>query len=125
MQYEKKGSHLSHFLNFMYPMYQKWKPLSLGSTLSGFLHRCMTSNFMCLSFSTLRSSELIPSLLVVLKIRIAPRNHRVRPRETSLPSVNILSCNLHEIRCCKNLHNKNESSIGKCPTNSWLCVLLN
>ena len=61
----------------------------------------MTSNFICLSFSTLRSTvvvldgELIPSSGCLKKQYSGTTS---RPRETSLPLVKILSYNFHEIK---------------------------
>ena len=60
----------------------------------------MTSNFICLTFSTLRSSSLwrIGTIFLSLDKTVYRREPQVLPRETLLLSVKILSCNLHEIK---------------------------
>ena len=60
----------------------------------------MTSNFICFTFSILRSSSLwrIAAIFLSLDKAATAREPQVRPRETLLLSVKILSCNRHEIK---------------------------
>ena len=83
----------------------------------------MTFNFICLTFSTLRSSSLwrIGTIFLSLDKTV------YRPGTTSPSSRNLAlvgeNSKLQPPRD-KNLHSRNDNSIGKCPTSSWSWELL-
>ena len=83
----------------------------------------MTSNFICLTFSTLRSSSLWRIVTIFLSLDKAV----YRPGTTSPSSRNLApvgeNSKLQPSRD-KNLHSRNDNSIGKCPTSSWSWELL-
>ena len=83
----------------------------------------MTSNFICLTSSTLRSSSLWRIVTIFLSLDKAV----YRPGTTSPSSRNLApvdeNSKLQPSRD-KNLHSRNDNSIGKCPTSSWSWELL-
>ena len=83
----------------------------------------MTSNFMCLTFSTLRSSSLWRIVTIFLSLdKAVYRLGTTSPSSRNLAPVGENS-KLQPSRD-KNLHSRNDNSIGKCPTSSWSWELL-
>ena len=83
----------------------------------------MTSNFICLTFSTLCSSSLWRIVTIFLSLDKAVYH----PGTTSSSSRYLApvgeNSKLQPSRD-KNLHSRNDNSIGKCPTSSWSWELL-
>ena len=83
----------------------------------------ITSNFICLTFSILRSSSLWRIATIFLSLGKA----LYRPGTTSPSSRNLApvgeNSKLQPSRD-KNLHSRNDKSLGKCPTTSWSWELL-
>ena len=83
----------------------------------------MTSNFICLTFSTLRSSSLWRTGTIFLSLdKTVYRQGTTSPSSRNLAPVGENS-KLQPSRD-KNLHSRNDNSIGKCPTSSWSWELL-
>ena len=83
----------------------------------------MTSNFICLTFSTLRSSSLWRIGTIFLSLdKTVYRQGTTSPSSRNLAPVGENS-KLQPSRD-KNLHSRNDNSIGKCPTSSWSWELL-
>ena len=83
----------------------------------------MTSYFICLTFSILRSSSLWRTGTIFLSLdKTVYREGTTSPSSRNLAPVGENS-KLQPSRD-KNLHSRNDNSIGKCPTSSWSWELL-